>query len=54
MSKPTSAVVVPDDVKALAVAVLRHRLTLSPAAEIEGRSIEQLVAELIDRTEAPR
>ncbi len=46
--------VVPDDVKALAVAVLRHRLTLSPAAEIEGRQAETLVAELIDRTEAPR
>jgi MoxR-like ATPase len=46
--------VVPDDVKALAVAVLRHRLTLSPAAEIEGRLVEQLVAELIESTEAPR
>ena len=46
--------VVPDDVKAIAVAVLRHRLTLSPAAEIEGRLIEQLVTELIESTEAPR
>ena len=46
--------VIPDDVKALAVAVLRHRLTLSPAAEIDGRSIEQLVTEMIERTEAPR
>ena len=35
--------VVPDDVKALAVPVLRHRLLLSPAAEIEGREIEALV-----------
>ncbi len=46
--------VLPDDVKALATAVLRHRLLLSPAAEIEGRQIEALVAELIERTEAPR
>ncbi len=46
--------VIPDDVKALATAVLRHRLLLSPAAEIEGREIEALVAELIERTEAPR
>jgi MoxR-like ATPase len=46
--------VLPDDVKALATAVLRHRLILSPAAEIEGRQIEALVAELIERTEAPR
>jgi MoxR-like ATPase len=46
--------VVPDDVKALAVPVLRHRLTLSPAAEIEGRDMEALVAELVESTEAPR
>ena len=48
------AYAIPDDVKALAVPVLRHRLTLSPAAEIEGRDIEALVAELIESTEAPR
>jgi len=46
--------VVPDDVKALATAVLRHRLLLSPAAEIEGRAIETIVADLVTRTEAPR
>jgi MoxR-like ATPase len=46
--------VIPDDVKALANSVLRHRLTLSPAAEIEGRDIEALVSELIESTEAPR
>jgi MoxR-like ATPase len=46
--------VIPDDVKALAVPVLRHRLTLSPSAEIEGRDVEALVAELIEMTEAPR
>ncbi|ANY19703.1 Denitrification regulatory protein NirQ [Tsuneonella dongtanensis] len=46
--------VVPDDVKALATAVLRHRLVLSPPAEIEGRLVEDLVGELIERTEAPR
>lgn len=46
--------VLPDDVKALATAALRHRLLLSPAAEIEGREIEDLVASLIEQTEAPR
>ena len=46
--------VLPDDVKALATAVLRHRLILSPAAEIEGREVEALVAELVESTEAPR
>jgi MoxR-like ATPase len=46
--------VLPDDVKALATATLRHRLLLSPAAEIEGRQVEDLVAGLIDQTEAPK
>ncbi|WP_068073277.1 AAA family ATPase [Novosphingobium lentum] len=46
--------VIPDDVKALAFAVLRHRLLLSPAAEIEGKQAEAIVAELVQRTEAPR
>ena len=46
--------VIPDDVKALAPAVLRHRVMLSAAAEIEGRPVEQVIARLIDETEAPR
>ncbi|HQV04453.1 MULTISPECIES: MoxR family ATPase [unclassified Novosphingobium] len=46
--------VVPDDVKALAAPVLRHRLLLSPAAEIEGKQVEALVAEMVESTEAPR
>ena len=46
--------VIPDDVKALAGAVLRHRLLLSPAAEIEGKPIEAIVTDLVTRTEAPR
>jgi MoxR-like ATPase len=46
--------VVPDDVKTLATAVLRHRLLLSPAAEIEGKQVEALVEDLVRQTEAPR
>ncbi len=46
--------VLPDDVKAIAPAVLRHRLLLSPAAEIEGKQVEALVADLLTQTEAPR
>lgn len=46
--------VIPDDVKALATAVLRHRLILSPAAEIEGKQVEAIVAALVEGTEAPR
>ena len=46
--------VIPDDVKALAPSVLRHRTILSPAAEIEGRQIDNIIAGLVERTEAPR
>lgn len=45
---------IPDDVKALAVPALRHRLVLSPAAEIEGRRVEQVLAGLVDQVAAPR
>ena len=45
---------IPDDVKALALPVLRHRLTLSPSAEIEGLTTDRIVREIIDQTPAPR
>ena len=46
--------VIPDDVKALAPALLRHRLILAPAAEINGRAVEDVVRDIIDTIEAPR
>ena len=46
--------VIPDDVKALAPAVLRHRVLLSAAAEIEGRPVEGVIDRLIQEIEAPR
>ena len=46
--------VILDDVKALAPAVLRHRVLLSAAAEIEGRPVESVIARLIDEIGAPR
>jgi MoxR-like ATPase len=46
--------VIPDDVKTLAPALLRHRLILSPAAEIDGRAIEDVVNSIIQTIEAPR
>ncbi len=46
--------VIPDDVKTLAPALLRHRLILSPAAEIGGRAVEDVVAQIIETIEAPR
>jgi MoxR-like ATPase len=46
--------VIPDDVKALAPALLRHRVLLSAAAEIEGRPVEGVIDRLVDEVEAPR
>jgi MoxR-like ATPase len=46
--------VIPDDVKVLAPALLRHRVILSPAAEINGRKVEDIVASIIETIEAPR
>ncbi|MFN4296067.1 MAG: AAA family ATPase [Brevundimonas sp.] len=46
--------VIPDDVKTLAVPALRHRLVLSPAAEIEGRRVEQVLDGLVNQVAAPR
>jgi len=46
--------VVPDDVKALSLPALRHRVILSPAAEIEGRSTDDTLTEIIQQTAAPR
>ena len=46
--------VIPDDVKMLAVPALRHRVTLSPTAQIDARDIETIVQALVEATEAPR
>ncbi len=46
--------VIPDDVKALVLPALRHRVILSPAAEIESRRADDILRGLIERVEAPR
>jgi MoxR-like ATPase len=46
--------VVPDDVKSLAPAALRHRVLLSPGAEIEGRRVESALAAVLEQVEPPR
>ena len=45
---------IPDDVKRLFVPALRHRIVLGPAAEIEGRSPEQVLENILNQIEAPR
>lgn len=45
---------VPDDVVELALPTLRHRVILSPEAEVEGHSVDELLTELIRSVEVPR
>jgi MoxR-like ATPase len=46
--------VIPDDVKALALPVLRHRVVLAPGAEIEGLTADAAVARVLEEVGAPR
>jgi MoxR-like ATPase len=46
--------VIPDDVKALALPVLRHRVVLAPGAEVEGMTADAAVKRAIEEVEAPR
>ncbi len=46
--------VIPDDVKQLALPVLRHRVILSPSAEIEGLTTDRVIREILDQVPAPR
>jgi MoxR-like ATPase len=46
--------VIPDDVKALALPALRHRVLLSPAAEIDGRRVDEVLAALVEQVPVPR
>ncbi len=45
--------VVPDDVKARAIPVLRHRVTIAPELEVEGRTADEVLAVVLARTTAP-
>jgi MoxR-like ATPase len=43
----------PDDVKAIAPAVLRHRITLAPELEVEGRTPDDVLGGLLARVRVP-
>ena len=47
------AYVVPDDVKDLAVAVLAHRITLTPEATFDGATPESLIAQVLEDVPSP-
>jgi len=46
--------VTPEDVKFVALPVLRHRIILSPEKEMEGISADEVVKQIIDKIEVPR
>lgn len=44
----------PEDIKFVALPVLRHRILLSPEKEMEGISTDEVVKQIIDKIEVPR
>jgi MoxR-like ATPase len=46
--------VTPDDVQFVAMHVLNHRIILSPEAEMEGVTPEDVILEIIKKVEVPR
>lgn len=46
--------VIPDDIKRLALPLLRHRIVMTPASDIEGISSDQALRDIVDQTAAPR
>jgi MoxR-like ATPase len=46
--------VTPDDVKAVTLPALRHRIALAPDLEIEGRDADEVLSGLLEGVEAPR
>jgi MoxR-like ATPase len=48
------AYVIPDDIKTLAPAVLRHRVAVAPELELEGVAPDTALRGIIEKIEAPR
>src|SRR5206468_8486499 len=46
--------VTPDDIKAMAVPVLEHRLILRPEFEIEGTTVGEVVQKILEQVAVPR
>jgi MoxR-like ATPase len=46
--------VVPDDIKEMALAVLRHRVILRPEAELEGLTPDRVLSQILDGLPVPR
>jgi MoxR-like ATPase len=48
------AFVTPDDIAEVALPALRHRVILSPEAEVEGKKVDGILGELLKSVEVPR
>jgi MoxR-like ATPase len=46
--------VIPDDIKRLALPLLRHRIVMTPTADIEGITSDQALRDIVDQVPAPR
>ena len=46
--------VTPDDIKAMVLPVLRHRVILAPEVEIDGLGVDEVLGNLLDKVDAPR
>lgn len=46
--------VTPDDIKYVAIPVLRHRVALTPEKEMEGISADTIISQMIEKVEVPR
>ncbi len=44
----------PDDVKAMAVPVLSHRIILEPEAELQGRTQVEMIERVLEAVPVPR
>ena len=46
--------VIPDDIQYVAPHILNHRMILTPEAEMEGVSVEEVIKEILHTIEVPR
>ena len=46
--------ITPDDIKAMALAVMRHRVILAPEVEIDGLKVDDVLLTLVEKVDAPR
>ena len=46
--------VIPDDVKIMALPVIRHRIALNPDVEIEGLDEDHVLSQMLEEVDAPR